>query len=142
MSALLVPWPRSGERASVEILSQVFILITILLVALGVVLAVVVADAALGAGFRRWDRKREQRYDDIALRLWDRNDRPAYRDFKNHALKRHIYYQDYVGYRQYPYEGKYFNINEHGFRAPTFWPLSGRHSRCVGARRHSQLRGR
>lgn len=96
------------------------VLIYILMALIAIALAGIALELSLKAVFKIWNEKRKGKYDDVALHIWDRNDRPAYRDYKRHAVGKHIYYQDYVGYLQYPFESTYFNLNEHGFRAPSF----------------------
>jgi lysophospholipase L1-like esterase len=84
---------------------------------IAIVAAIFGAEKALQQVFRRWDAGKGVRYDTVQLHLWDRNDRPAYREFKKFATTKQIYYQDFVGYMHFPFEGKYFNINSHGFRS-------------------------
>ena len=97
----------------------------LLTTALGVLAAIGVAAATtfgvekiLQRVFKRWDARKSSRYDAVQMHLWDRNDRPVYREFKTFATTKQIYYQDFVGYMHFPFEGNYFNINSHGFRSP------------------------
>jgi hypothetical protein len=69
-------------------MTMVTILSVALMIVSVVIAAVVATERALRFFFKKWDVKRTQYYDDVALHLWDRNDRPAYRDYKHHAVLR------------------------------------------------------
>lgn len=47
------------------------------------------------------------------------NSIPAFKDFIK-SEKCGLFYQDFVGYLQYPFKSANFNINSHGFRCPEF----------------------